>query len=150
MPQISETRRENLLISNDPARLDLAAITDMLSRTYWSQGRSAQKISRALEHSLAFGVYADGRQIGLGRVITDYATFAYLCDVVIHEAYRGMGIGKWLIETIQAHPDLQGLRRWMLATRDAHGLYRQYGFTPLKEPERWMEIVEPPAPESRT
>lgn len=144
MPQIFETRRDNLLISSDPARLDLAAITDMLSRTYWAKGRTDQAIGRAIEHSLAFGVYENERQIGLARIISDYTTFAYVCDVVIHEQYRGQGIGKWLIETVRAHPDLQGLRRWMLATRDAHGLYRQYGFKPLGNVERWMEIVEPP------
>ena len=88
-------------------------------------------------------MYEGQRQIGLARVVSDYAIFAYLCDVFIHEEYRGRGLGKWLIETVLSHPDLKGLRRWTLATRDAHGLYRQYGFEALTEPERWMEIFSP-------
>jgi N-acetylglutamate synthase-like GNAT family acetyltransferase len=147
MLPIIETRRENLLISTDPARLDLDAITDMLSRAYWARGRKRELIARTIQHSLAFGVYDSARQIGLARVISDYTTFAYLCDVIIHEDYRGQGIGKWLVETVLAHPDLQNLRRFMLATQDAHGLYAQYGFTPLNDAGRWMEIFNPLAPD---
>jgi GNAT superfamily N-acetyltransferase len=139
MFQTIESHHENLSISTDPARLDLDAITDMLSRAYWAQGRTREVIARYVEHSLVFGVYDSGKQIGLARIVSDYTTFAWLCDVFIHEDYRGRGIGKWLMETILSHPELQGLRRFLLATRDAHGLYAQYGFTPLADPGRWME-----------
>jgi GNAT superfamily N-acetyltransferase len=138
MPQLLETHREQFTISTDPSRLDVSAITDMLSRAYWAEGRSSEMISRYLQYSLTFGLYDSSRQIGIARVVSDYTTFAWLCDVFIHEDYRGQGLGKWLIETVHSHPDLQGLRRWMLATRDAHGLYRQYGWVPLDPPERWM------------
>jgi GNAT superfamily N-acetyltransferase len=138
MPQLLETHRDNFTISTDPSRLDVDAITDMLSRAYWAEGRTSEMISRYLQHSLTFGLYDGSCQIGLARVISDYTTFAWLCDVFIHEDYRGQGLGKWLIETVHSHPELQGLRRWMLATRDAHGLYRQFGWVPLEPPERWM------------
>jgi GNAT superfamily N-acetyltransferase len=138
MPQIIESRRNDLLISTDPARLDLDAVTDMLSRAYWAVGRPRDRIERSIQNSLVFGVYDDRRQIGFARVVSDYTTFAWLCDVFILEEYRGQGIGKWLMETVITHADLQGLKRWMLATRDAHGLYRQFGFTPIENPERWM------------
>ena len=144
MFKVHESCHENLLISTDPARLDLDAITDMLSRTYWAKGRTREVIARYVEHSLVFGVYDGGKQIGLARIVSDYTTFAWLCDVFIHEDYRGRGIGKWLMETIISHPELQGLRRFLLATRDAHGLYAQYGFTPLGNPGRWMEKFNPP------
>lgn len=139
MFKIHESHRENLLISTDPARLDLDAMTEMLSRAYWAQGRTRAMIARYVEHSLVFGIYDGEKQIGLARIVSDYTTFAWLCDVFIHEDYRGRGIGKWLMETIISHPELQGLRRFLLATRDAHGLYAQYGFKPLASPERWME-----------
>jgi GNAT superfamily N-acetyltransferase len=138
MPQIIETHRDNFTISTDPARLDVGAITDMLSRAYWAQGRTPEVVARYLQHSLTFGLYDGSRQIGLTRVVSDYTTFAWLCDVFIHEDYRGHGLGKWLIETVHSHPDLQNLRRWMLATKDAHGLYSQFGWAPLESPERWM------------
>ena len=130
-------------ISTDSARLDPEAIIAALSQQYWSQGRPRDVITHSLQHSLCFGVYHEQAQIGLARVITDYATFAYLCDVYILDAYRGHGLGKWLIETVTNHPELSGLRRFMLATRDAHGLYAQYGFNPLQAPDRWMEIYRP-------
>jgi GNAT superfamily N-acetyltransferase len=139
MNLIQETHRENLSISTDPARLDLDAVTDLLSRSYWAAGRKRETIARSFEHSLVFGVYDGEKQIGLARIVSDYTTYAWLCDVFIHEDYRGRGLGKWLLETILAHPELQGLRRFVLATRDAHGLYAQYGFTPLASPDRWME-----------
>jgi N-acetylglutamate synthase-like GNAT family acetyltransferase len=141
MPEIIESHRDALLISTDPSRLDLDAITDMLSRAYWAKDRTREIIVRAMQNSLVFGVYDGNRQIGLARVVSDYATFAWLCDVFIHEDYRQRGIGKWLMETILAHPDLHGLRRFLLITRDAHGLYSQYGFTPLQNPDRWMEKI---------
>lgn len=139
MPQIIETRHDNFTISTDPARLDHDAIAEMLKRSYWASGRSRERLDRALANSLVFGLYDGGRQIGLARIVSDYAIFAYLCDVFIHEDYRGKGLGKWLMQTVHSHPDLQGLRRWTLATRDAHGLYAQYGWKPLASPERWME-----------
>jgi GNAT superfamily N-acetyltransferase len=147
MPTIFDSQRENLLISTDPARLDDDAIAEMLSRAYWAQGRPRSRLERALANSLVFGIYDGARMIGLARIVTDYAIVAYLCDVFIHEAYRGRGLGKWLMETILAHPDLQGLRRWTLSTRDAHGLYAQFGFTPLETPDSWMEIFNPVFPE---
>jgi GNAT superfamily N-acetyltransferase len=139
MPQIIETHHGRFTISTDPARLDVDAIADMLSRAYWAKGRTREIIARYLQHSLTFGIYDSPRQIGLARIVSDYTTFAWLCDVFIHEDYRGQGLGKWLMETIHSHPDLQGLRRWLLATRDAHGLYAQYGWKPLANTERWME-----------
>ena len=142
MLQLLETHRDQFAISTDPARLDVDAIADMLSRAYWAQGRTREVIARYLQHSLAFGLYDGSRQIGLARVISDYTTFAWLCDVFIHEDYRGRGLGKWLMETIHSHPDLQGLKRWMLATNDAHGLYSQFGWVPLEPPERWMMKID--------
>jgi GNAT superfamily N-acetyltransferase len=139
MKNTIEFRRDNLLISTDPSRLDLDAITDMLSRAYWAIDRTREVIVRSLQNSLVIGVYDGSRQIGLARVVSDYATFAWLCDVFVHEDYHQRGIGKWLMETILAHPDLQGLRRLLLITRDAAGLYGRYGFTPLQNPGRWME-----------
>jgi GNAT superfamily N-acetyltransferase len=138
MPQIVEVHRDRFTISTDPRRLDIDAIANMLTRAYWAKGRTQDVIARYLQHSLTFGIYDATHQIGLARVVSDYTTFAWLCDVFIHEEYRGQGLGKWLMETIHAHPDLQGLRRWLLATRDAHGLYEQFGWTLLDHPERWM------------
>jgi GNAT superfamily N-acetyltransferase len=133
-----KVHRDNYTISTDPSRLDIEAITDMLKRAYWAQGRTREMIARYLQHSLVFGLYHEGKQIGLARVVSDYTTFAWLCDVFIHEDHRGHGLGKWLMETIHAHPDLQGLRRWALITRDAHSLYQQFGWMPLDSPENWM------------
>jgi GNAT superfamily N-acetyltransferase len=141
MPQLLETHRDNFTISTDPSRLDVEAIADMLSRAYWAQGRTSEMVTRYLQHSLTFGLYDGPRQIGLARVISDYTTFAWLCDVFIHEDYRGQGLGKWLMHIVHSHPDLQGLKRWMLATKDAHGLYSQFGWVPLEPPERWMMKV---------
>jgi GNAT superfamily N-acetyltransferase len=143
MPQLLEIHKDNFTISTDPARLDLDAICAMLSRAYWASGRPRERTERALANSLVFGLYAGTTQIGLARVVTDYAVFAYLCDVFIHEDYRTHGLGKWLIDTVMNHPDLLGLRRWTLATRDAHGLYRQFGWDTMKNPEKWMEILRP-------
>ena len=138
-----EYHRDNFTLSTDPARLDVDAIHAFLTTAYWSPGIPREIVARAIQHSLCFGVYDGARQIGFARVITDRATYAYLADVFIIEEYRGRGLSKWLIAGILAHPDLQDLRRWGLATRDAHGLYRQFGFTELAAPERWMEIAKP-------
>ena len=144
-----ESQRESFTISTDPSRLDVDAIADMLSRAYWAKGRPRQKLEHALQNSLVFGLYDGDRQIGLARVISDYAIFAYLCDVFIHEDYRSRGLGKWLMATVMSHSNLQGLRRWTLATTDAHGLYRQFGWAALDHPERWMEILNPYPGEER-
>jgi len=138
MPQLLEAQKDDYTISTDPARLDIDAIAAMLTRAYWAQGRTREMIVRYVQHSLVFGIYHDKKQIGLARIVSDYTTFAWLCDVFIHEDHRGKGLGKWLMETIHSHPDLQGLRRWLLATRDAHSLYEQFGWTPLDNPTRWM------------
>jgi len=140
-----EITRDTLTISTDPARLDLEAVCEFLSRAYWAKDRSPATIELSLKNSLVFGVYDSSRMVGMARVITDYATLAWLCDVFVHEDYRGRGIGKWLMECVLAHPDLQGLRRWLLATTDAHGLYRQYGYKPLENIEWWMERFDPDA-----
>jgi N-acetylglutamate synthase-like GNAT family acetyltransferase len=139
MPQMIETHRDNFTISTDPARLDLDAIVDMLTRAYWAIGRPRERTERAVQNSLVFGVYQGDKQIGLARVVSDYSIFAYLCDVFIHEDYRAHGLGKWLIQTIMEHPDLKEMRRWVLVTTDAHGLYRQFGFTSIDEPDHWMQ-----------
>jgi len=149
MPQIIETHKEHFTISTDPSRLDRDVIADMLARSYWASGRPRETLERALDNSLVFGIYEGDKQVGIARVVSDYAVFAYLCDVIIHEDYRTHGLGKWLIETVMAHPDLQGLRRWSLATRDAHGLYKQYGWNPLTNPGNWMEILNPYPGEER-
>ena len=141
MPQIIEVKKDIFTISTDPSRLDVDAIADMLTRAYWALGRPRERTERAIANSLVFGVYDGDKQIGIARIVSDYAIFAYLCDVFIHEDYRGRGLGKWLMETVRSHPDLQDLRRWVLATHDAHELYKQYGFTPLENPNNWMEIL---------
>ncbi len=138
-----ELHQDGFTISTDPSRLDLDAIVDMLSRAYWAKGRTREMIARYLQHSLVFGLYAGTRQIGLARIVSDYTTFAWLCDVFIHEDYRGLGLGKWLMQAVTGHPDLQGLRRFVLITRDAHKLYEQFGFKPLQNPPGWMEIFKP-------
>jgi len=157
---IIEHRRGDFLISTDPARLDLDLIHGFLTDCYWAKGISREVVARSIEHGLCFGIYDcsgdDSRtqheplaaasrshstvQVGFARVITDFATIAYLGDVFVLESHRGRGLGKWLMECVMQHPALQGLRRWILLTRDAHRLYAQFGFTPLKAPERYMEL----------
>jgi GNAT superfamily N-acetyltransferase len=139
-----EHHRDAFTVSDDPARLDVEAIHDFLAHhSYWAEGIPREVVARGLEHSLCVGLYDGGRQIGLARMITDRATFAYLCDVYVLEEYRGRGLGKWLMDCVMAHPDLTGLRRLHLVTWDAHELYRPLGFTELSRPERHMEIVRP-------
>lgn len=143
MPQIIEVRKDNFTISTDPARLDRDAIADFLARAYWASNRPRPYTERALDNSLVFGLYEGSKQIGLARVVSDYAVFAYLCDVFIHEDYRARGLGKWLIATVMAHPELKDVRRWLLVTNDAHGLYKQFGFKTIEDPERWMQNFKP-------
>jgi GNAT superfamily N-acetyltransferase len=138
-----EVRREDFTISTDPSRLDLDTICGFLSRSYWAHDRTRETMLRAIKHSLCFGVYEGQRQIGFARVVTDYATFAWLADVFIDEEYRGRGLGKWLVETALAYPQMEGVPRWLLATRDAHELYRRFGFTAIAAPERRMELNRP-------
>ena len=133
-------------VSTDPARLDLRAIHSFLStQSYWAKGIPLETVRRALANSLCFGLYEDasGRQIGFARLITDRATFAYLADVYVELEHRGRGLSKQLVREIMAHPEVQGLRRWLLATADAHELYRQFGWNGLSKPERIMERVFP-------
>jgi GNAT superfamily N-acetyltransferase len=138
-----QARREDYLISTDSALLDVEVIHNYLHQSYWAAGIPIEIVQRSIANSLCFGIYKNAAQIGFARVISDYATFAYLADVFILESFRGQGLSKWLMEMIISHPQLQGLRRWMLATRDAHELYQKYGFTALKNPANCMEITVP-------
>ncbi|HKP54836.1 MAG TPA: GNAT family N-acetyltransferase [Chloroflexia bacterium] len=136
-----EWRRGEYIISTDQARLDIDLIYRFLNESsYWAQGRSRETVERSIANSLSFGVYKGDfeEQVGFARVVTDYATFGWVADVFILEPYRGQKLGEWLIETIVAQPELQGMRRLFLATRDAHGLYSKYGFSPLENPDRFM------------
>jgi GNAT superfamily N-acetyltransferase len=129
------------LISTDPGRLDLDAIFAYLSgESYWAKGRPRDQVVRGIENSLPFGVYRDGEQVGFARIVTDYATFAWLADVYVLEAHRGHGLGKALVEAVVEHPAVSALPRILLATADAHRLYEQYGFVPLRGDERFMAI----------
>jgi GNAT superfamily N-acetyltransferase len=142
-----EESRGSFTITTDPEKQDAEAIYRYLSGAYWARNRPREMVERSLKSSLCFGLFDAGKQIGLARVISDFATFAYLCDVYVLDSYQGKGLGTWLMQAVMSHPDLQNLRRWMLATRDAHALYRKSGFTELVSPERWMELFTPhPAP----
>lgn len=133
-------------VSNDEQKLDVDAIQAFFeNESYWAQTRTREQTETAIANSICFGLYHGGRQIGFARVVSDRATFAYIGDVYVIDEFRGQGLSKWLMETIVAHPDLQGLRRWVLATRDAHGLYEKFGFHELVHPERWMERPAPNA-----
>lgn len=134
-----ESEQGGYQVSDDPARLDQAAIYAFLSQSYWAAGRKPHTQLMANRNSLCFGLYQAKAQIGFARVVTDYASFAYLADVYVLEAHRGKGLAHWLMECVHAHPRLQGLRRWALATRDAHGLYEKFGWTALSNTDRWME-----------
>ena len=138
-----DSRRGNFLISTDQDRLDIKAIHAYLSRSYWAEGIPFDTVAKSIRESLCFGLFEGSLQIGFARVISDRATFAYLCDVYVLEGHNGQGLSTWLMENVCAHPDLQGLRRFVLVTRDAHGLYEKFGFTPLAAPSRYMEITRP-------
>ncbi len=134
-----EWYRGEFVISTDSQRLNLKLIHDFLTYSYWASGRELAVVKKSIDNSLPFGVYWRTQQIGFARVITDYAIYAYLSDVFIVESFRGKGLGKWLVQTVVSHPQLQGLRKWSLATADAHRLYRQFGFAEVRYPSRHME-----------
>ena len=136
-------RQAQYAISTDSSRFDLDLIHSFLTSSYWAEGIPRDVVERSIENSLCFGIFDHDQQVGFARVITDRATFAYLGDVFIIESHRGRGLSKELMKTIMEHPELQGLRRWSLVTRDAHGLYEQFGFTPLANPQRHMERHDP-------
>lgn len=138
-----EWRRGEFLISTDRELINLDVVHDFLTNCYWAKGISRELVERSIEHSLCFGVYENDSQVGFARVVSDFATVAYLGDVFVLESHRGRGLSKWLMECIIQHPSLQNLRRWILLTRDADKLYSQFGFTPLKAPERYMELHRP-------
>jgi GNAT superfamily N-acetyltransferase len=141
-----EVTRDEFVISTDRSKLDLDAIQRfLLEDSYWARERTVEQTRTAIENSICFGVYHGDRQIGFARIVSDQATFAYLGDVFIIDEYRGRGLSKWLMEVIVGHPNLQGLRRWVLATRDAHTLYERFGFHQLVHPDRWMERPAPNA-----
>ena len=161
---IREWRRGEFLVSTDRARLDLNVVHGFLTNCYWAKGISRELVDRSIEHSLCFGIYDESGskdpglvnparpgvpQVGFSRVVSDLATVAYLGDVFVLEPYRGRGLSKFLLECVTQHPALQGLRRWILLTRDAHGLYQQFGFTPLKSADRYMELHRPDVYEIR-
>lgn len=128
-------------ISTDKSKLDIDSIHEFLStKAYWCLNIPKSTVQKAIDNSLCFGVYENDKQVGFARVITDFSTIAYLGDVYVLEEYRGKGLSKWLIETIMSHPNLQGLRRWILLTGDAHELYRQFGWTDIADPTKWMEL----------
>ena len=141
---VESWERGDYLISTDRSRLDVELIHDFLSRTsYWASGRTLEVVQRSIENSLAFGVYKENHQVGFARVVTDYATFAWVADVFVLTEHRGRGLSKWLMEVMLSHARLQGFRRWILATKDAHELYARFGFIPMHRPERWMERPDP-------
>jgi GNAT superfamily N-acetyltransferase len=139
----TEERRGSFLVSTDPARLDAQAIHAYLEQSYWAAGIPLDVVERAIRGSLCIGLYDDGRQVGFARAVTDRATFAYLADVYVLEPHRGQGLAAWMVGTLLAHPELQGLRRLSLVTKDAHGLYARFGFTPLQSLNAYMEIARP-------
>lgn len=132
---------EGFVFSTDPERVSRETVYAFLASSYWAHSRPREIIDRSLEHSLLAGIYFEEQQVAFARVVTDGATFAYLCDVFVAEECRGFGLGQALIDQLLQHPELPTLRRWILATRDAHGLYERFGFEPLLLPERWMERI---------
>ena len=135
--------KNQFTITTEKEKFDIEFIHSFLTRSYWAEGISKEVIKRSIEGAMCFGLFENDKQIGFARMITDKATFAYLADVFIIEEYRGRGLSKWLMEVIMSHPSLQGLRRMMLATKDAHGLYEKFGFTALNNVDRWMQINDP-------
>ena len=147
---VMEYRRDEFVISTDRERLSLDVIHNFLTNCYWAKGIPRNVVAQSIEHSLCFGIYdGSGAQIGFARVVSDFATVAYLGDVFVLESHRGRGLSKWLMQCVMEHPALQNLRRWILLTRDAHALYSQFGFTPVTAPERYMELHQPNVYEKR-
>jgi GNAT superfamily N-acetyltransferase len=141
---VMEHRHGEFLISTDRERMNLDVIHSFLTNCYWAKGIQREVVARSIKHSLCFGIFeGSGAQVGFARVVSDFATVAYLGDVFVLKSHRGRGLSKWLMQCIVKHPALQNLRRWILLTRDAHGLYSQFGFTPVKAPERYMELHQP-------
>jgi GNAT superfamily N-acetyltransferase len=146
---VESWERGDYLISTDRSRLDVELIHRFLSQgTYWAQGRAREVVQRSIENSLPFGIYKGNDQVAFARIVTDYATFAWVADVFVLPEHRGQGLSKWLMEVILSHPKLQGFRRWVLATKDAHSLYERFGFIALHRAERWMERPDPNMQES--
>jgi len=142
--QIITAAKGDYLITTDKAKMDIAFIHHFLStEAYWCKNIPLETVQRAIDHSLNFGVFHHDRQVGYARIISDLATICYLGDVFIIPEHRGKGLSKWMMEQVMAHPDLKGLRRWILLTRDAHELYKQSGWKAIAHPERWMEIHDP-------
>lgn len=142
-------QRGEYTISTDQSRLDIDLIHDFIcNHSYWGRGRAREVVQRSIENSMPFGIYHGDRQVGFARIVTDYATFAWVADVFVVPEHRGRGLSKWLMEIIIAHPKLQGFRRWVLSTKDAQGLYERFGFIKLHRPERWMERPDPNMKES--
>ena len=138
-----EYRKGKFTVSTDRELIDLDVVHRFLTDCYWAKGVPRDIVARSIQNSLCFGVYSEGKQVGFARVISDYATYAYVGDVFLLEPFRGRGLAKWMMECVVQHPRLQGLRRWSLVTSDAHALYSQVGFTPLKKPQNYMEIHRP-------
>ena len=141
-----ELKQGEFELTTDRSKMQIEVIHNFLRKSYWASKRSEDLIRRSIEHSLPFGIFVGQRQIAFARAITDYATFAWIADVFIDDDFRGKGLGKWLIDSMLRHPELQAMRRWVLATKDAHSLYAMFGFTLLNKPERWMEIDFEPNP----
>jgi GNAT superfamily N-acetyltransferase len=135
-----DTTNGRYALTADRARIDVDAVHAFLTRSFWARGISRALVAKSIEHSLCFGAFDNGAQVAFARVVTDYSTYAYLCDVYVLDEYRGQDIGKWMMEFVMKHPELQGLRRFQLVTRDAHGLYARFGFKSPDHPERQMEI----------
>jgi GNAT superfamily N-acetyltransferase len=135
----TEWTRGEFTLNTDPERIDADVAHRFLTTSYWAEGIPREVVERSIRNALSFGLFHAGRMVGMARVVTDRATFAYLSDVFVLEGYRGRGLATWMIEVIHAHPELQGLRWWLLATRDAHPLYRGLGYSALEAPERLME-----------
>ena len=140
---MSATSQGEIVVTTDRSRLDLDVIHGFLTNSYWARGIAREAVARSMEHSLCFGAFDGDQQVGFARVISDRTTFAYVCDVFALESHRGRGLSKWLMECVHAHPELQGFRRWVLLTRDAHGLYARHGWKPIASPDRYMERWTP-------
>jgi ribosomal protein S18 acetylase RimI-like enzyme len=141
--EYTDLTRGSYSVTADRRRIDVDAVHGFLTRCFWARGISKDLVAKSIAHSLCFGLFDDRAQIGFARVVTDSSTYAYLCDVYVLEQYRGQGLGKWMIEFVMEHPELQGLRRFQLVTRDAHGLYHRFGFKTPSDPGRHMEIFRP-------